>query len=691
MNGIVFLILTIIFFFSPYQRGLFFDFDLYMIEGVIGLVFIGYSIWILTRDDKHDVSIYLIIFCIPLLYLVSIFGAESPKFAMDNLFRWLLYASFFICLIWVRMEENYRASLPHVFHLTGLYIVTYAMFGLWGWVEFQDLLLGTRLTGFFQYANTFAAVMAAFWLYSLIVLTRKQLSVSQSIYFALPLVAYGASILLSDSRGAFVVIPFAWFIGLCLLSVKKQVTYLLYTCFSLLGSFIAYQSVTGQMKEKQITSPGLTALVVSSVAVILIVALIQRIRQGPLVQRFDRLNQKRSLRFVLPVVSIVFSVLLFLDLTNKGLVYKQLPDQLQARLDSVNFETSSVLGRQAFYIDGLAMSKDAPLFGFGGNGWRVLFTHYQHQPYWSNQTHNGYLETLLNIGWVGLIVFVLVLAFLIFQIFKRIREERGNDVQLMTIATIPALAMIFIHSFIDFNFSYGTIWLIIIWLMAMGVSDHPLPKRAENKQGIWKIPLGLVIIFVAVFDVYSWRFLRADNQLAQADWSVDADQAIQFLERSHANNPYELTSLSKLADFYIQEFYLSGQMEYKSEVIDILKKLEQLEPHNPKVLFELSDKYAKLDELEKAVQYIDKALQLDRFNVMFYDYSIKLKTSIAEFYLEQGATNQAQQMAKASIDDLETYHTLFDPYREIQIPDMRKIDLAPETYHYLEDAFDILE
>src|SRR5690606_25578767 len=116
----------------------------------------------------------------------------------------------------------------------------------------------------------------------------------------------------------------------------------------------------------------------------------------------------------------------------------------------------------------------------------------------------------------------------------------------------------------------------------------------------------------------------------------------------------------------------------------------KLEPRNPKVLVDLSNSYANIGEPQKAVEYVDQALRLDRYNAPYYDFSINLKTTIAKSYLEANETERAKELARASIADYETYRKLFDPYQGRRIPDMREIHLADRTYVYVSQSYVML-
>lgn len=153
---------------------------------------------------------------------------------------------------------------------------------------------------------------------------------------------------------------------------------------------------------------------------------------------------------------------------------------LTTRFASISPHASTAIARESFYKDALSMSKNSPLFGFGGKSWTIYYPKYANRGNGLDQVHNGFLEFLIEIGWVGLSVYVLVLALLIFLIFK------SNEPKERRIGVVLALAAIFGHAMVDYDLSFGTIWLLIFWLMAMGVSTRQSLSKSYSKS-LWTV------------------------------------------------------------------------------------------------------------------------------------------------------------------------------------------------------------
>ncbi|MFS0555799.1 O-antigen ligase family protein [Brevibacillus sp. 179-C9.3 HS] len=685
------LVISLLFIYTPYLRGLFFDSDFYLIEVLLVVLFLVNVVWQFVKNPQQAILPYLVVFLVPFMYLLSLTNAATPNGAFDNLFRWLAYTSMFVMLIWAKQSDESKKLeqvFSTVFQLTAIWVSFFAVFGMWGWVEFKDLMLAERLTGTFQYANTFATVICAFWLYALVALTKKNLPIWSTILFSLPLVAYGVGLLHSYSRGSLLIFPLAWFFGLLLLKGKGQISYTIYSILSGAASFIVFRQITSQTEQGS-ANPGMLAFFVSTVVVLVLVYLIRTVFDRK--SFFTNFGDNKFARFLLPGLVIIVGVLFVLDLKSSGLLYQQLPSSLQERVSDINRETASLLGRTNVYQDAFKISSEAPLLGVGGEGWNILYPKYQELPYLNNEIHNGYLEVLLSTGWLGLIIFLLVFAFLIYQVVLRIGKEKEQEEQILTIAVLPALAMIFMHGFIDFDFSYGTVWFVVFWLLAMGVPAYAL--RVNNivmlvpgAIGV-RVILSLVAVIVLVFGVYSFRFYLAENALPKADRQISIDEAQQMLERAVSLNPYQLDYQFNLANVYAAKYKNEGKEEWKTKAIERLQAAEALEPNSSKAMYSVGNGYLALNDWEKGIQYFEMAMEHDPFNVQLIESTMRVEAQLAAQFALLKEKETAAMLAKKAIGLYEDYIARIEPFKAKEIPDKRPLDLENGTYLFLGQAY----
>lgn len=644
MNVFIALVLALLFLVTPFRRGLFFDQDFYFIHMIVFTIFMVWGIKTLIKKERVP-YLYYSIFLIPLTFLMSLFIAESPKGGFDNLFRWLDYSALFILLVSIAREERIKSLIPYVFVFQGILLTIFALLGYYKLVDYPDNILidhlgNERFTSVFQYGNTFATVLGAFWLFSLIWMTDRENSFGKMSFLALPMALYALDFFHTYSRGGLLIFPVAWLVGLLILPFNRQVLLVVYTLISTASGLLIFN----ELKESSL----LFVLFVSLITSFLMVFISSMDKRYG--WKLDKINSIRLSSLFLTFAALICAALLFLDITNKGMVYQSLPASFQARVSDISLETYSVQGRSLFFDDALQISEKHPILGVGGEGWRVLFTHIQQVPYWSNESHNGYLEVLLNTGWLGLIIFILVFGYLFFLSLRNLRAGLPEQYT-YTAAAIPALIMIFAHSFIDFNFSFGTVWYIILVLFIIAFSQKQL-QTDQAKQAIHHSLQSVVLLFVGVFLFYSFNFYSAVKVEASIYNSDDIEAQVEKLLRK---NPYDVEYQNTAADIYMQLWRKTKKEEYKVKVINIVSRMEKLEPNNSNVMTSIGMRYIRFSEEEKAITYLDKALEFDHYNVGLYKGIAGIKSDLMQVAaVEQQDQMKAKEYSASLLKDYKT-------------------------------------
>ncbi|MED1919388.1 O-antigen ligase family protein, partial [Bacillus thuringiensis] len=501
-----------------------------------------------------------------------------------------------------------------------------------------------------------------------------------SIFYGLPLLAFGVSFFFADSRGVMLFFPFAWLLGVCLLRGKNQINYFVYSIVSIVASLLVFN----QMKNQLSSGAGSSAMNVFIIGTVLLVGilLISRIF---LLAIFKSTKAKSLYRqWVLPTILIALGIAGGLDLQNKGLLYQNLPESIQVTISDINLETSSVLGRTSFYEDALRISKESPLFGFGGDSWKILYPKYQTVPYISNEVHSGYLEVVISHGWVGFLIFVGFFALLFFLAFRSRQSIQDNDKFVLITASLTSLSILFMHAFIDFDFSFGSVWFIIFWLFIMAIPADAFKSlesklSAGKKTHIVRLAHICCILLVVGSAFFSIRFYYADKQVSSLSQNTSLAEAKQKYESAISANPYKSDYHIKLAEVYASETNLQNRENNMIQVERHLQEVEELEPNNSNNFLLAGKIYALLGEIEKADESLRKSLLIDRFNINAYDSVIQLEAQLA-VYLKQNQKNQdAQRWAAKALEDYKQYRKTVDPFIDQSIPDKRPLELQKST------------
>lgn len=618
MYWFVFSVLALISIISPFQKGLYFITDFYGISIILSFIVLLVVIRFFLFKEHWDLKRMAMVILLPLCYLLTVPFAVSPQRTGEELIRWTTYSGFFILLYWVTKNIRIKKCLPLVFQITGSLLSFWMIIGSLGIIEGRGMFISGRFAGVFQYPNTFAMISGVFYLFSLVMLTSSNLNIKKIIIYTLPLVSTLICFIETYSRGMLIVLPIVWFIGLLLLRMEKQIKYLLYTLLTLVLALI------GNNLNSLSPFIYLSLLTMSTIFVSLIGIMINKYEIRSRLLRNKAWLNKKGIGLVIPSFIFIIGIAGIFDIRYHGLLYHGLPEILQKRLDSISLQTGTAKERLIFAEDAFKLSKDSPIVGKGGGTWEILYKAYQQSPYISNKIHNGYLEWLVDTGWIGLGIFILVFGYYLLSITKGIGNNKENPLQ---IAVITGLLVVFIHSWIDFNFSFGTVWLVTFWLIVMGLTNIDEENKIMNST--WKFPMAhllpkvfvtLLAIVVLCNGIYSFRYIQSEKYFNQAKFARTLEVKKNYLERAIKLNPYNTHYISSLLILELQQ--IKDEKISSKEYKELLLQLVETEPQNSNNIFEVAQLAEEIRENELAFSLYEKALELDHFNTNLYEASM---------------------------------------------------------------------
>jgi len=264
--------------------------------------------------------------------------------------------------------------------------------------------------------------------------------------------------------------------------------------------------------------------------------------------------------------------------------YKLLPGFVANRIQGL-FANHSVMERLVFFEDGMKLFKRSPIIGLGLGAFENGLKSVQSYRYDTKYLHNHYLQTLLDTGIVGLLLFVGMFVTCGVSIW-RARKKDGFD------PMIPALggALVFMAAHggaeVDFSmYSYLPIAFVTFGLIGLCTKDA-MPKVDKERAIQTGATLGistLLTVFglllvgnmqaaalaareptmddlakAAKLDKFEWAdymlsyVVSSVNNRVEDDVRIQADQYAERLSRVDSNS----------IPFYLADYYLTlGQME----------------------------------------------------------------------------------------------------------------------------------
>ncbi|WP_212939837.1 tetratricopeptide repeat protein [Paenibacillus antibioticophila] len=325
---------------------------------------------------------------------------------------------------------------------------------------------GARLGGLLQYPNTFGAVMGAALLERLTALaalprqafTRAGRWQGQQAGALAPV--FALCLLLTESRGAFAALAAAWAIAALLLRRGERLRFALHSAAALgAGALLAAPLLRAGLAPPALQ--GLAALAAALGGWAAATAALAA--AGPRALRL--ITGKRCAAGVAALAAA--AGLLALAAARPGAL-QALPQRLTG--------AATLLARGDMYADALRVIGGAPWLGQGGDTWRSVYRSVQSSPYTGSEVHSGYLDLLMDLGLAGVLV-------LLAWIIPALRSAFRSRCRLL-----PSVLLLLLHSLIDFDLSYGLVWLLLIWLFRWAKAGAPITSAQETSSPLHSSP-----------------------------------------------------------------------------------------------------------------------------------------------------------------------------------------------------------
>lgn len=517
---------------------------------------------------------------------------------------------------------------------------------------------GARLGGLLQYPNAFGAVMAAFALERLVALARYSPADLEGtgkwrVYRAgAAVLLFGLCLLLSESRGAYAAGLVGWTAGLWLLRGPERRRYLLHSGVLVAAcAVLARQLAAAQLAPAPL--PGMLSLAAVMAAALLLAERACRVSagHGPRLARAARL--RRPMARLRGGAAVLAAAAL-------------LPATLLAGTGSLGrwLRPGTGYARAALYRAAAELLREAPWLGRGGDTWRQAFHRIQQGPYVGSEVHSGYLDIALDLGLIGLAVLLLWLGYIVMRMYR------------MRSAMLPPTIVLLLHSAVDFDMSYGLIWLLLLWLAvaAVGVGGMAevygeLPLNAErdvlstsghtaHTPALPRTPRFVLACAAALLlaagavgfrQAESLKYYRkAVSAASISDTALQAPtvQATIWLERSLAYSPYRASARLALA-----------ALSAPADAAPQLRVGLVYDPAHPGLWLALGEALAQQGD-PAAIPALQRALELDRFDRTRQTAALRSIVLLAQHLQSQGRLREAQ-VAVA------TGEAVFNRYKEL--------------------------
>ncbi|QHT59256.1 O-antigen ligase family protein [Paenibacillus lycopersici] len=676
-------VITLLLFIAPYNSSKLFVGYLFTYEPSLVGAEVAFFILLLAgtiymyktaRLDSWKAILSASAWLMPLSYLISNIGAASVHQSHIMIFVVSFLSAIFMLGLYYGDSNKARQLLLYGIQFAGYGVVFYGLANMMGQIYFPDALWYQqevyRVTSVFQYPNAYAAYLSALFLAGLFLVVQVR-SAYWRLLHAFMLVPIWVSFMLTLSRGALVIVPVLILLTLPFLRFKQQLLFMLYACISIVVSFGILGKMTSTMNAiaklvlpeakggqadlmsiwSKLPLTGWSVIIAAGLLAGVVVTLLHLLLNDRLESRFAAFAEKKRSYVIVPAVLIIVTVLAAAVVLLSSSVRQLLPGEIADRLENINFNQHSVLERGTFYKDAMKISADYPIFGAGGGAWNALYEKYQHNPYSSKQVHSYFLQTLVETGWVGLLLLIGFLA-CIFFIYLRCYIKDKSAGKTHFVFYIFAVSIL-IHSAIDFDMSY--IYLSAIVFLSLGLmgavysSQLVLPAKIREDESagkIWRFgfPTGVALLAVVML-VGAGRAYMANGYYSNAialvkDNKHELKDLLTPLDSALAYSPSNPEFILRKIDWLNQAYNQTKNKQYEETINALIGQLRQSDPYNRSLTL-VEYTFAKNEgDTNKALTVLEEGIQNRPWNIEFYERAIYEYSQAGK--LDQQSNNAAE-------------------------------------------------
>jgi tetratricopeptide (TPR) repeat protein len=344
-------------------------------------------------------------------------------------------------------------------------------------------------------------------------------------------------------------------------------------------------------------------------------------------------------------------------------------EKREARLEET-YASQSIGGsaglRVLMWKGAINMVRDYPLFGIGPETLQFIWPRYAPFEYMVRQqatgvdrVHNEILDVVITRGLVGLVIYISLIFYLFFIIFKAKEKER-----LLLLGPFTGAIAYLVQN----QFSFAEIVITSLFFSYIGIMDlfstkkpFSIPLDKPYKKLIFTsstIFFGILLLIQAI------PLYLADKAYYQAEGKKD-DAAITSYKKALDLNPYERTYYGGLAGLYID--LAASNPAYYKDAIEVLKKANKNIPDESNfyniigVAYQREEVAFGIDRKKEVVSAYKDAIRLS-------PYFIDTWINLGNYALGKGLYDEAVDAFKKALE--------IQPWREDCIENLKRLFLS---------------
>ncbi len=193
--------------------------------------------------------------------------------------------------------------------------------------------------------------------------------------------------------------------------------------------------------------------------------------------------------------------------------------------------------RLEYWRQAVESIKKYPFFGTGLDTFRYVSKKTQLRPSaWSFYTHNQYLEIFSETGFMGGLIFSLLIILLVLNAYANLHIDIDSDKKILNLSIFIALTASALHSIIDYDWQFLSVFMLFFICCNLLISKplNPLLNLTKRYKTL------LIMIFLAMGIVRIGLLSDSDRMIAKAENLSDNgnyDLALTVLNKAYLFDP----------------------------------------------------------------------------------------------------------------------------------------------------------
>lgn len=343
---------------------------------------------------------------------------------------------------------------------------------------------------------------------------------------------------------------------------------------------------------------------------------------------------------------------------NIPLKYKYINENIINRIQSIGIGENGFAARMIFNKDGFKVLSQNPILGAGGGAWISLYQRYQSYSYWTTLAHNFILQLWIEIGTIGLLLFIFILVFIVIYTFKFIKQSNNISNKVLIVGLLTALFSMILHGIVDFDMSFPAYSFIFWTILGLLVNQSNISSMENKVVGrLNKINpkiYSYTIIIISLVIIYNFANIIYSNKYKtlaiEANENNNLNSVIESFEKVVKYDKYEPSYKIDLANAYIIKYRETNDVKYAHKAIELADEYIQLSHFDPVAYAATAFFNLSIGEIDKGLEQLEKSVELQPMRAESYIQKINGYKSVAEYYLSQGEYDKAKEILEKGLE-----------------------------------------